>query len=225
MVRRVGQVVVGEVRMTWQRLILVTAGAGMALGIGTKLADNQENALSWLGSLAAPWLLVSFALGSVSNNRFQAVASATGAMLAGVVIYYGWMRAFEGGANLAYVTSHTILWLLLAPIAGVVFGLAGWIWRRSGSHWMLSLLAVAFPGGVVAGESGFMALTAYTLTSAEITLLSLWVTTGLLMPFVLLKGRALKLAGMAMTAGFVLIGLAMIPTMRSLMQGLRSLTG
>jgi hypothetical protein len=196
-------------------LVLLLVIAGIALGIGTTLADNQENALSWLGSLTAPWIIVSFGLGSISSSWIRSVLSATGAMLTGVVAYYSWMWIFEGGVNLSYFLSVTIFWIVAAPVAGVVFGLCGWLWKHSDrGHWIMGSAVVALVGGTIAGESAFMAFSSAALSNSEITILCSWITVGLMMPLVLLPQRRDRLTGLALTLCCLMIGLAIVPMIR-----------
>ncbi|TVR72235.1 MAG: hypothetical protein EA415_10115 [Sphaerobacteraceae bacterium] len=184
---------------------------GIALGIGTKLADNQENALTWLGSLTAPWIIVSFGFGAVSVNWIRSALSAAGAMLTGILAYYSWMWLFEGGVNLSYFLSVTVLWVAAAPVVGIVFGLCGWMWRHGDRHWLMGSVAVALAGGIIAGESAFMAFSSATLSSAEVTILCIWITVGLMMPLVLLSQRRDRLAGLGLTLCWLMIGLATVP--------------
>lgn len=191
----------------------------MALGIVTWLADNQENALTWFGSLTAPWVLVSFALGAIADERRKALFTGAGALLTGVVIYYLGMRIVEDGVNLSYFLSITAFWLLLAPAAGGSFGLMAWEWRNRSYHWLVRVASVAVPGGVIAGESAFMALTAASLSSGELTLLSGLITLGLIMPLGLLRARRERLVGLGMTLGFLALGMAMVPLIRWIIAG------
>jgi hypothetical protein len=170
--------------------------------------------------LAAPWELAAFGLGAIASDWRRAVLSAMLANVTGIAIYYAWMQVFEGGVNLSYLLSLTAFWLLLAPVAGLGFGLAGWLWRNRRIHWLVRTLAVALPAGLIAGESTFMALTARTLTSGELTLLSAMITGGIMMPLVLLREMRERLAGVGLTGVFLLSGLATVPLLRWVIQGL-----
>jgi hypothetical protein len=151
------------------------------------------------------------------------VRSAMIANITGVTVYYAWMRLFEGGVNPSYFLSLTAIWLLLAPVVGLVFGLAGWLWRNRRIHWLIRTLAVAVPAGLIAGESAFMAFTARTLTSGELTLLSVMITGGVMMPLVLLREMRERLAGVGLIGVFLLFGLATVPLLRWLIRGFQQM--
>lgn len=193
---------------------LIALIAGIALGAGTRLAANQENALAWLGSLTASWVLTAFALGAIAGNWRRAVVAATGSLLLGVGVYYAVMRVFEGGVNLSYFLSLTTFWLLLAPVAGFVFGLCGWAWRANPGHWLCGPLAVGLPAGVVAGESAFMLWRAGHASAGETALLVVMMLLGLGLPGMLLRVSRDLVAGYAAILICLLPGVVAVPLIR-----------
>jgi hypothetical protein len=195
--------------------------AGFAIGVLTWLADQQEGAVSWLGSLTAPWVLLAFLLGTLAGRFRTGIVVSVIAMLIGVAAYYICMRVFAGGVNLDYFLSTTVLWLILAPLAGVVFGAAGNVWRDRRRRPASRGFAVGLPGGVIAGESAFFMATAVTLTGAETILLLLFTGVGVGLPSFLPERRA-RLTGFGFVILFALIGVAIIPMIRLLVRLLGS---
>lgn len=202
--------------MNGWRLVTLVLILGIALGALTRLADNQENALTWLGSLTAPWILAAFVIGALAPRIRHGIVAGASALTLAVVTYYAWMRLFEGGVNLDYFLSITTFWLLLAPPAGAMFGLAGSLWRGNRSRWGLAALAVGVPAGLIAGESAFMAVTASSPSIGEILILAGFAVTGLALPGTLLRERRNRAVAYAVAGGMLLIGLATVSIIRML---------
>ncbi len=113
----------------------------------------------WSGNTAAPWLLLAF-LAGVSQNR-RGLAPLAGA-LADVALVTGFYSQFllldidqgrspgatHTGSALTSGLSRWITfitpWLVVAVIAGGVFGAVGAWWRRSGSRLAVAAVSVPF---------------------------------------------------------------------------------
>jgi hypothetical protein len=197
---------------------LTAVTVGVVLGSATRIADSQENVLTWLGSLLAPWILAAFVVGSRSAMWHRAIAMSTATMVIGVIIYYAWWWIFDNGTGLG---PFLLFWMVFAPVAGLVFGLAGWMWRAPVSHRLLPVTGVALSGGLIAGESVFFAFTAASLSAAELTLFSASITLGLMKPLVLLHGIRDRLTGFLMTACFLAAGITSVPIIRWLVEVIR----
>lgn len=196
--------------------MLVTGLVGILLGVGSRFADMQENALTWFGSLAAPWIVASFLLGSMAGTRSRGAGLATSAMLIGVACYYALMRIIEGGANPGYLSSISAIWLMLGPVAGAVFGLAGAAWRRTDEHWLAPVLAIALTSGAIVGESVFMAATTRELSTGGYAILGGFAGAGAVLPGLLLPDARVRLAGYGAMAIIAVAGLAAVPVVRAL---------
>jgi hypothetical protein len=203
--------------MCGTRLTGLSIVAGFAIGLLTWLADQQENAVTWLGSLTAPWVLLAFLLGTLAGRVRAGIAISMIAMSIGVVVYYAAMRFFASGVNLSYFLSTTVIWLLLAPFAGAVFGAAGALWRDVQRQRVVRGLAVGLPGGVIAGESAFFMATASTLTSSETAVLLLFTGIGVGLP-AFLPARGARLAGFGFVMLFAFAGATVVPIIRLLVR-------
>jgi hypothetical protein len=198
------------------KLTVVIFVVGVALGLLTRVADNQENALSWLGSLAAPWVLTAFAVGALSRRLVHGVAVGAITLTLAVGVYYAYMRVFEGGVTLSYFLSITMLWLLLAPIAGGAFGLCGALWGEGRSHWLIRPVAVATVAGLVAGESAFMLSSAREISTGDGVMLGGLILLGLTLPWLLLRTKRELIAGYVVSGFCLLLGVATVPLIRNL---------
>ncbi|MCC3771285.1 hypothetical protein K6I34_004157 [Streptomyces sp. UNOC14_S4] len=97
---------------------------------------------------AAVWSLAPFAAGALlPHRRRAAVAAATAAVCGEVVGYYAYAELARGGMGALH---YTLLWLVVALVAGPVFGTAGAWWREGPGRRATAGGAVL--GGVFGGE-------------------------------------------------------------------------
>jgi Family of unknown function (DUF6518) len=111
---------------------LVAAGlvAGLALGLLTNLAQGWLPG-SWnqLANSGTAWSAAAFAGGALLASRGVRAAAAGGlAAEVGLVAGYYWYAA-SGRGGLGSLTP-ALVWLVMAVVAGPLFGIAGAWWRR-----------------------------------------------------------------------------------------------
>ncbi|MGY0021075.1 DUF6518 family protein [Streptomyces sp. YJ-C3] len=111
--------------------------AGLGLGVLTNLLQGW---LPWpwsqLANSGGVWSAFAFVTGAVLAHRIRSLRSlaAAGALteIGLVVGYYGYAEVGRGGmGSLVF----PLVWLVMACIAGPVFGVAGAWWRRSPLRW------------------------------------------------------------------------------------------
>ncbi|MDX3374641.1 DUF6518 family protein [Streptomyces sp. ME02-6991-2A] len=109
----------------------VATGGGLLLGVLTNLAQGWlPDAWQQLPNSGAVWSTVAFAVGVLlyRNERLvQAALGGAGAEVGLVLGYYGYAEFGRDGAGSLF---FPLVWLGLALVAGPLFGVAGWWWRR-----------------------------------------------------------------------------------------------
>jgi hypothetical protein len=160
-------------------------------------------------------------VGATAKTLGRAVVLAAISMLLGVSVYYALMRVFEAGVNLSYFMSITIIWVLAAPIAGMLFGMAGSLWRNRGvgglNQWA-GPAAVGATAGMVAGESVFLLQMSSEISPGSAFILGGFLLFGMVLPVVLLSLTRELMVGYAATVLFLLLGMASIPVVRSIVE-------
>ncbi|MER5951807.1 DUF6518 family protein [Streptomyces sp. NPDC001904] len=118
--------------------VLCVAATGLALGVLTNLLQGL---LPWpwsqLANSGGVWSVVAFVTGAVLAPRVRGVRRiATAGALAeiGLVVgYYGYAELGRGGMGSIV---FPLVWLVMACVAGPLFGTAGAWWRRSPRLWL-----------------------------------------------------------------------------------------
>jgi Family of unknown function (DUF6518) len=128
-------------------------GSGLVLGVLTNLAQGWLPG-SWnqLANSGAVWSVAAFAAGAVAARRGGPAVAAVAGLCAevGLVVgYYGYAEFGRDGAGSLF---YPLVWLVMAFVAGPVFGIAGAWWRghASQSRRVVGLAALA---GVFGAES------------------------------------------------------------------------
>ncbi|AOS64956.1 hypothetical protein TL08_20825 [Actinoalloteichus hymeniacidonis] len=133
------------------RIVSVFAG-GLAVGVGTFFGQGSLPALlsQALANSGASWSVATFLL-----VAFLVAAGPWSSAIAGILAMVGMVLGYYGTATIVLGTSGgrwMIIWLLVALVAGPVFGLAGYWWRvrRPG----FEIAGIALLGGVYLEEAG-----------------------------------------------------------------------
>ena len=143
------------------RLLLTAVAAGAALGPGDLLAQRVLP-YPWanLANSAAVWALAAFAIGAWTATRrerpgaWPAVAGVV-LLLVAVETYYVAAVVFLDNSTSQLWAPTTGFWLVLAVVAGAVFGTAGgWSRERAG---LRRVLGAALPTAVLLAEAGLLA--------------------------------------------------------------------
>ncbi|MBO0801895.1 MAG: hypothetical protein J2P25_02320 [Nocardiopsaceae bacterium] len=123
-------------------------GAGLALGVMTNLAQGWLPG-SWyqIADSGAAWSAVAFVAGALLADRGVRVAAVGGlaAELGLVTGYYGFAEFGRGGMGML---TPVLVWLVMAVVAGPLFGAAGAWWRRGDRRRRI------VGGGALAGAIG-----------------------------------------------------------------------
>ncbi len=105
-----------------RRLWLVSVMVGAGLGAFSVLADGiiGGRLVGILGNIASPWGLAAFFVGHLTTSRKRGTAAGALTLVVGVVLYY------LVGALRGYVVGDvTLVWTMIALVAGPVMGWAG----------------------------------------------------------------------------------------------------
>jgi hypothetical protein len=142
-------------------LILVTAFAALALGIGGRVAAQASaelphgHVLNELGrafvALGAPWLVTAWAIGAIAGDRMRGALAGGLALALGTLAWYWLTVAVGGRAVVLYAVSLAFLWGAVALAAGAAFGYIGAAWRTTRDSGRA--LALAPAAGALAGEA------------------------------------------------------------------------
>lgn len=139
----------------------VVAGLGLLVGVGASATDAHQGfgadnrpwvrVLSILLNVATAWVLAAFVAGRVTQTWGQAVAAGSMSLYVAVVGYYvyGVTLGDRIDVGLSALTGVTGYWLLVATVAGPVFGVLGRVTHLPGVAGTLAALSVP---GVAAGE-------------------------------------------------------------------------
>jgi hypothetical protein len=167
-------------------------GAGLALGVLTNLAQGWLPG-SWnqLANSGAFWSVAAFVAGALLAAKGVRTALAGGlcAELALVVGYYGYAQFGYQRGGIGMLTP-VLEWLLVAVVAGPLFGAAGAWWRRGDRG--RRIVGGSALAGVVGAEAASDIFALHYMSQG-------WVTaaTAVALPLVMARGnreRALTLA-------------------------------
>jgi hypothetical protein len=133
------------------------AGLGLALGLfswwGDRLPPEPGGAIAVIitfASLPGPWLAVAFAAGAIAGRPIGGLIAGPLTLGLAVGTYYV-ARGLSEGFLIAEVA---ITWLLVAALAGPVFGLAGGAWRAGLRRW--SSIGIGLLGGSLLAEAALL---------------------------------------------------------------------
>ncbi|MGW0948580.1 DUF6518 family protein [Streptomyces sp. NPDC002623] len=115
---------------SWGTTMTATVG-GMLLGVLTNLAQGWlPGAWNQLANSGAVWSAVAFAAGALLAERGAVLRAALGGLgaEAGLVVgYYGYAEFGRDGMGALF---FPLVWLGMACVAGPLFGVAAYAWRR-----------------------------------------------------------------------------------------------
>jgi hypothetical protein len=110
-------------------------------GVADRVVQGHSAAGWYLANVAGVWLAVAFAFGAVACSRHEAWVAGLFAEMSALAGYYGWMRLAQ---HQWQPIDHPLFWSFCGLLAGPVFGLVGYSWRRHRSEIAGATLGVAF---------------------------------------------------------------------------------
>jgi hypothetical protein len=171
--------------------------AGLAVGCLTSFGQKHlDGALSAFVNSASAWLVVPFFAGALMSTVTGAAAAGLTTCALQLVGYYvtAHLRGIpSGGAIVAF-------WAACAVVGGPVFGAAGHLWRtdRGGRRG----LGAAVLASVFLAEG----LWTYVHTLHYYSTAALWLSIGVVLAVVLVRGRLTELRWLALTLPIGLAG-------------------
>ncbi|MFI6700848.1 DUF6518 family protein [Streptomyces sp. NPDC050509] len=141
-------------------------GAGLALGVMTNLAQGWLPG-NWnqIANSGAVWSAVAFVAGALLADRGVRVAVAGGlvAEVGLVTGYYGFAEFGRGGMG---TLTTGLVWLVMAVVAGPLFGAAGAWWRRGSIR--RRIVGGASVAGAIGAEAAHYAFVLHYMPQASV---------------------------------------------------------
>lgn len=117
--------------VSWPGMTVAPLAVGLGIGVLTNLAQGWlPGGWNQVANSGAVWSLAAFVVGALLVARSSVTAAVVGglAVECGLVIgYYGFAEVGRGGMGDPF---WPLVWLVLAFVAGPLFGWAGASWRR-----------------------------------------------------------------------------------------------
>ncbi|MFF4014117.1 DUF6518 family protein [Streptomyces sp. NPDC001843] len=112
------------------------APAGIVLGVLTNLAQGRlPDRWSQIADSGAVRSVVAFAAGAVPADRVSSVTAAVSGLCAEAGLVVGYYACAEFGRDGMGALSWPLVWLVMAFVAGPLFGVAGVWWRHGTAAW------------------------------------------------------------------------------------------
>lgn len=172
-------------------LVLVFAvGLGLVAWAADRVsADSAFPLASGLGNLPSHWLGTAFLIGAIARQKLTGALFATLGLALAVAVYYTAIR-IAGDRPDANLGTAARAWLVVALVAGPVFGAAGAAWL-SGPQ-IARPWAVALLSGALAGEAIYLAdrmnmLAGFSLSHTPTMFVVLELITAACLPFIMLR--------------------------------------
>jgi uncharacterized membrane protein (UPF0136 family) len=110
-------------------------------GVADRVVQGHSAAGWYLANVAGVWLAVAFVFGAVARSRHEAWIAGLFAEMSALGGYYGWMRLAQ---HQWQPLDHPVFWSCCGLVAGPLFGLIGYLWRRQRSEIAGATLGIAF---------------------------------------------------------------------------------
>lgn len=126
----------GRARPATPHLLLVAAGAGVALGVGDLLLQlTLPYPWADLANSSAVWAVVALLLARhLRADEARSAAAGVVALVIAVEAYYVAAILLDRAGAASLVAPTTIAWMVMGVVAGAGFGVAG-AWTRRGDTW------------------------------------------------------------------------------------------
>jgi len=126
-------------RTVWSFMLAVVASA--LFGVAERILQDHSATGWYLANIAAVWLAVAFVFGATSRRGVDAALIGLVAELAAIGAFYGYMRFGEQHTEPLHLIAF---WTCCGIVAGPIFGLLGYSWRRRRSQVAGLTLAAMF---------------------------------------------------------------------------------
>lgn len=198
--------------------LIIAAAAGVASGFANGLIGELPAGLNRLSNVGALWLVVAFLVGSRLRG-LAALGAGAVAIAAALVGSYGWSQIADATFQIPHVEDQQTLWMLIAVIAGALFGLLGAIWRAY--RGIPRAISVAVLAGTLSGESAFVLLDRGlgSLTNLPgIVLLAALAIGGLLIPWIMIQRLKFQVIAAGIGLALILFGTSTMPALRDIIE-------
>ncbi|WP_238431378.1 DUF6518 family protein [Streptomyces cavernae] len=120
----------------WTRATGASVGAGVVLGVLTNLLQGWlPGAWNQIANSGAVWSVAAFAAGAVLAGRVPPATAAVGGLCAEVGLVVGYYGYAEFGRDGMGDPFWPLVWMVMACVAGPLFGTAGVWWRQGTTAW------------------------------------------------------------------------------------------
>jgi uncharacterized membrane protein (UPF0136 family) len=110
-------------------------------GVAERILQDHSATGWYLANIGAVWLAVAFAFGALAQRRSHAALIGLVAEISALAAFYGYMRIGEHHHEPLHLIAF---WICCGAIAGPIFGLLGYSWRRLRSEIAGVTLAAMF---------------------------------------------------------------------------------
>jgi hypothetical protein len=124
-------------------LFVLAVALSAVFGVAERILQDHSVTGWYLANVAGVWLAVAFAFGAVAPARNQAWLLGFVAEMSALGAFYGYMRFGEHHHEPLHIIAF---WTCCGLIAGPVFGLVGYAWRRLRSQAAALVLGAMFVG-------------------------------------------------------------------------------
>lgn len=198
--------------------LIIAALAGTASGLANGLLGELPAGLHRLANVGALWLVVAFLVGSRLRG-LAALAAGGVAIAAALAGSYGWAQITDATFDVPHVEDQQSIWILVAVLAGALFGLLGAIWRAY--HGIPRAIAVAVLAGTLSGESAFVLLDRGIGSASNlpgVALLAVLAIGGLLIPWLMIQRLKFQVIAAGIGIALILFGSSTIPALRDVIE-------
>lgn len=105
--------------------LILASSLGIALGFASRAIDHVPLHLDWVGNIGGVWLVAAFLAGALAGGRWTSLLAGSVSLGSGIVAYYLYKAAEGTFGPMAQLALP--VWLVLAVVAGAIYGwLGGW---------------------------------------------------------------------------------------------------
>jgi uncharacterized membrane protein (UPF0136 family) len=129
-----------QVMRTFGSFVLAVVLSAL-FGVAERILQDHSATGWYLANIAAVWCAVAFAFGALPRCRLHAALIGLAAEVSALAGFYGYMHFGESQSEPLHLVAF---WTCCGVIAGPIFGLLGYSWRRGRSQLAGMTLAAVF---------------------------------------------------------------------------------